>query len=66
MLQSLPQWKQLLFFGLLILDEQKLIAQLILGEIIYTNDGSAPDKASFGWAMAAPDGTRLATCFGPA
>jgi hypothetical protein len=60
------QWEQSLFFGLQILDEQRLVAQWITGEIIYTNDGLAPDKASFEWAMTAPDGTRLATCFGPA
>ena len=46
LVQSLPQWEQLLFFGLQIVDEQRLIDRLILGEIIYTNDGSAPDKAS--------------------
>ena len=43
----------------------KLIEMLITGKVVFTTDGSAPEKASFGWAIPSADKTRLATCFGP-
>jgi hypothetical protein len=38
---------------------------LITGKAICTTDGSALDKTSFGWSIAAAEKTRLTTCFGP-
>ena len=64
-LQALSPWEKSLLFGLKILNTTKLIEMLITGKAVFTTDGSAPDKASFGWAIAAADKTRLATCFGP-
>jgi hypothetical protein len=39
----------------------------LLVQLLNVSDGSAFDSSmSFGWAMSLPDGTRLATCSGPA
>jgi hypothetical protein len=39
----------------------------LLVQLLNVSDGSAFDASmSFGWAMSLPDGTRLATCSGPA
>lgn len=66
-LRTLPTWETALFFGLTMLKPHDLKHALSEpSSILIVCDGSAPDKASFGWIMSTPTGIRIASCHGPA
>ena len=67
-IQMLPQWEHELFDNLqLSCPEQTLISAVTNNHFYLASDGSAQGyKASFAWVLSTTDGTRLATCSGPA
>jgi hypothetical protein len=63
---TLEPWERQLFIGLNVSIPDDEMAQLLQsGEFLIGSDGSAPDRASFGWMMSKLDGTRVANCSGP-
>jgi hypothetical protein len=64
--QALP-WEQELIGGISLLVQEETMKQAIEGDIKIACDGSVQkEKASFAWVMATKEGSRLATCSGPA
>jgi len=64
-LNALATWERPLVFGLKVLHPNALTQALAAPDSIpIACDGSAPNKASFGWIMSTQDGTRLASCHG--
>jgi hypothetical protein len=76
-LDTIPEWERDLFQDLDMTYSCYTMIEMITAfdpeihnlhaQLLNVSDGSAFDSSmSFGWAMSHPDGTRLATCSGPA